>query len=158
MFISFLAGDSIIIGVDSDGVVGKAADSQYQNHGTVPGVIRIFAYSSLFGDTKGEQQILNVLRELAAPVVLIFERLPLLDDALLKDTPGSYVEAKMSNTFIWLYSLIISTILQMQQFIVVHSLKCRSGTILKSVSVDTTVRLAIPSSDLLADYSPSVST
>ncbi|EYB96703.1 hypothetical protein Y032_0147g2565 [Ancylostoma ceylanicum] len=104
------------------------------------------------------QQILNVLRELAAPVVLIFERLPLLDDALLKDTPGSYVEAKMSNTFIWLYSLIISTILQMQQFIVVHSLKCRSGTILKSVSVDTTVRLAIPSSDLLADYSPSVST
>ncbi|EYB83619.1 hypothetical protein Y032_0332g2764 [Ancylostoma ceylanicum] len=54
MFISFLAGDSIIIGVDSDGAVGKAADSQYQNHGTVPGVIRTFAHSSLFGDTKGE--------------------------------------------------------------------------------------------------------
>ncbi|EYC04034.1 hypothetical protein Y032_0090g2379 [Ancylostoma ceylanicum] len=32
MFISFLAGDSIIIGVDSNGAVGKAADSQYQNH------------------------------------------------------------------------------------------------------------------------------
>ncbi|EYC33310.1 hypothetical protein Y032_0002g717 [Ancylostoma ceylanicum] len=54
MFISFLAGDSIIIGVDSDGAVGKAADSQYQNLGTVPCVIRIFAHSSLFGDTKSE--------------------------------------------------------------------------------------------------------
>ena len=54
MFISFLAGDSIIIGVGSDGAVGKAADSHSQNHGTVPGVIRIFAHSSLFGDTKGE--------------------------------------------------------------------------------------------------------
>ncbi|EYC29108.1 hypothetical protein Y032_0006g2792 [Ancylostoma ceylanicum] len=54
MFISFLAGDSIIIGVGSDGAVGKAADSHSQNHGTVRGVIRIFAHSSLFGDTKGE--------------------------------------------------------------------------------------------------------
>ncbi|EYC12277.1 hypothetical protein Y032_0048g1706 [Ancylostoma ceylanicum] len=54
MFTSFLAGDSIIIGVNSDGAVGKAADSQYQNHGTVPGVIKIFARSSLFVDTKGK--------------------------------------------------------------------------------------------------------
>ncbi|EYB87741.1 hypothetical protein Y032_0258g455 [Ancylostoma ceylanicum] len=43
MFISFLAGHSIIIGVDSDGSVDKAADSQYQNHGTIPGVIEISA-------------------------------------------------------------------------------------------------------------------
>ncbi|EYC31787.1 hypothetical protein Y032_0003g1238 [Ancylostoma ceylanicum] len=54
MFISFLAGDSIIIVVDSNGAVGNAADSQYQNHGTIPGVIKIFARSSLFGDTKGK--------------------------------------------------------------------------------------------------------
>ncbi|EYC27398.1 hypothetical protein Y032_0009g701 [Ancylostoma ceylanicum] len=54
MFFSFLAGDSIIIGVDSDGAVGKAADSQYQNHCTIPDVIKVFAHSSLFGDTKGK--------------------------------------------------------------------------------------------------------
>ncbi|EYC39225.1 hypothetical protein Y032_0668g1350 [Ancylostoma ceylanicum] len=52
MFISFLVGDSIITGVDSDGAVGKAVGSQYQNRGTIPGVIKIFARSSLFGDTK----------------------------------------------------------------------------------------------------------
>ncbi|EYB83607.1 hypothetical protein Y032_0332g2752 [Ancylostoma ceylanicum] len=32
MFISFLVGDSIIIGLDSNGAAGKAADSQYQSH------------------------------------------------------------------------------------------------------------------------------
>ncbi|EYC33599.1 hypothetical protein Y032_0002g887 [Ancylostoma ceylanicum] len=54
MFISFLVGDSIIIGVGTDGAVGKAADSQYQNHGTVTDVIKSFARSRLFGDTKGK--------------------------------------------------------------------------------------------------------
>ncbi|EYC29537.1 hypothetical protein Y032_0006g3026 [Ancylostoma ceylanicum] len=33
-------GDSIIIGVGTDGAIGEAADSQYQNHGIIPDVIK----------------------------------------------------------------------------------------------------------------------
>ncbi|KAL6744570.1 hypothetical protein Aduo_017493 [Ancylostoma duodenale] len=45
----------------------------------------------------------------------------------------------MLNSLIGPYSLILSSYLQMQQFDVVCSLKCKNGTIVESVSVDTMI-------------------
>ncbi|EYC27246.1 hypothetical protein Y032_0009g605 [Ancylostoma ceylanicum] len=74
MFIPFLAGDSIIIGVDSNGAVDKAVDSQYQSHGTIPGVIKIIARSSVSEVAK--QTSPNVLpfniRDVGAPATQVY--------------------------------------------------------------------------------------